>query len=108
MVCVSLKYSCDITGALITAGNLYLAPVGGAQAKWFPGSEELLAIDAMSGPNYSSLSFERVTVELVILSPTGCLFVMPGAEAPFLPFANYEMEVGGDLGHSQRTLLSSG
>ena len=65
MTCVSLQFDCDVTSALITAGNTFLVPeVSATQQAWFPEAEELLAIDAMSGANYKSLSFAKAVVEL--------------------------------------------
>jgi hypothetical protein len=96
MTCVSLQFDCDVTSALITAGNTFLVPeVSATQQAWFPEAEELLAIDAMSGPNYKSLSFAKAVVELAITSPTGCVFAVPGTQAPFIPCAEYEMDIGG-------------
>jgi hypothetical protein len=93
MTCIVPSSGCDIQAALLSPGNISLRPVGGARDEWFPGAEELLAIDAMAGPNYPLLKFDRAAVELRLIAPAGATFVVPSDQAPFLPFASYEMMV---------------
>jgi hypothetical protein len=96
MTCIVPSSGCDIQAALLSPGNISLRPVGGARDEWFPGAEELLAIDAMAGPNYPLLKFDRAAVELRLIAPAGATFVAPSDQAPFLPFASYEMMVAPD------------
>jgi len=92
MICVIPSSGCDINAALLSPGNIFIRPVGSAH-EWFPGAEELLAIDAMAGPNYSMLKFDKSAVELRLTFPAGVTFVAPSDQAPFLPYALYDMMV---------------
>jgi hypothetical protein len=75
----------------IVPGNIF---VSNAVQKWFHASDELLTIDAMTGNNIDSATYDRVALIVEILEPQGANFVAMD-ESPLGDFYMYELVGGG-------------